>query len=267
MTASSGQSPSFDPEARARFEAALRAGTPEPIERFVSPDHPAYLATVVELICVELEFAWQAAGVAETTDPENAHTPLPRVEDYLRRFPALHEPETLGRLIHHEYRVRHSHGDRPSFSSIRRGLRISRSCCPARAAGPPTASHPVAARSGAARGRLPRIPGYAMLESWSRWHGRRVQGVRPATRPHCRLKMLKPRATERSRRLEFCSPRRSSDLRLQDAPRRLPRKRGGGGSLLARGPGVASLKHPESSRSTADEHAGRPTSSWNSVPR
>ena len=43
--------PSLDETARKQFEAARRAGRPEPLEQFLPPDdHPHYLGTLEELV-------------------------------------------------------------------------------------------------------------------------------------------------------------------------------------------------------------------------
>jgi hypothetical protein len=102
----------LDEAAVRRFEAAWRAGRPEPVERFLPPaGHPLFLPTLVELVAVELEFAWKAGGLDGG--------PPPRVEDYLARFPALDRPEVVRRLLRQEWRVRRRRGDCPSAAEYR----------------------------------------------------------------------------------------------------------------------------------------------------
>jgi len=101
-----------DEEARRRFESSWREGSPLPIDEFLpGADTPAYLPTLEELICIELEFAWMK--YEEADDGEIESTP-PQTESYLNRFPALNEPKVIRRLVKEEYRVRHRYGDRPS---------------------------------------------------------------------------------------------------------------------------------------------------------
>jgi eukaryotic-like serine/threonine-protein kinase len=101
---------SIDESARRRFEAAWADGAPVPIEEFLpASDGPKYLATLEELICIELEFAWRAAGAGG-----------PLVEQYVQRFDALGDPEILLRLIEQESAVRHRFGDSPSTEEYRR---------------------------------------------------------------------------------------------------------------------------------------------------
>lgn len=98
--------PSIDESARRRFEEAWRAGHPGSIDGFLPPvDDPCRLATLEELILIELEFAWKAFG-------ERPTGPFPRVEDYLARFPELSQPNIL-RLAQQECRVRRRNGDSP----------------------------------------------------------------------------------------------------------------------------------------------------------
>ncbi len=112
--------PTIDEDARRRFELGWRRGRPEPIEQFLPPaGHPQYLATLEELVLVELEFAWKpgAGPAVETLAPEQAPA---RVEDYLRRFPRLGEPGVVRRLLEQERRVRHARGERPLDEEFRR---------------------------------------------------------------------------------------------------------------------------------------------------
>lgn len=113
MNQSSTVYQSIDEGARRRFEAARRDSQNEPIEQFLPPtDHPHFLATLEELILIDLEFAWKG-----WKRPLDARTPTairpPGVESYLRRFPRLRQPDVLRRLLRHEYLVRHRYGDRP----------------------------------------------------------------------------------------------------------------------------------------------------------
>jgi serine/threonine protein kinase len=99
-----------DEAARRQFEQGWREGNPQPIEQFLPANSaPAYLPTLEELICIELEFAWRNYG-----KPDVEFESLPLAESYVKRFPGLSSRPVLQRLIKEEYRVRHRFGDRPS---------------------------------------------------------------------------------------------------------------------------------------------------------
>src|SRR5262249_9128977 len=95
----------IDEGARRRFELAWRQGRPEPIERFL-PDREqsAYLPTLVELVFIEMEFAWKARGPAEAETSTTVIQP-PAVEAYLARFPILNESVLVLRLVRQEFQV------------------------------------------------------------------------------------------------------------------------------------------------------------------
>src|SRR5262249_55685165 len=97
--------PSIDDDARRRFEAAWLAGIRPDIEQFLPPEHPAFLATLEELVLIDLEFAWRAVLDSGGPTAATAAWPLP-VEAYLRRFPPLNRPEVVGRLVEQERKVR-----------------------------------------------------------------------------------------------------------------------------------------------------------------
>ena len=107
----------IDEGARRRFERGWRDGLPEPLEAVLpSQQSPNYLATLEELVHIELEFAWKAwrsAPAAEGRRP-------PTVEDYLLRFPLLNVPEVLGRLVQQERAVRRRCGDNPEDDEYQR---------------------------------------------------------------------------------------------------------------------------------------------------
>ena len=71
------------------------------------PESPNYLATLEELIHLELAFAWKAWQAA----PAGAGRRPPTSEDYLIRFPLLNRPDVLGRLLQQERLVRQRCGD------------------------------------------------------------------------------------------------------------------------------------------------------------
>src|SRR5438132_786102 len=95
-------SPSVDETARRQFEEAWHHRRPQPIEHFLPPeDHPHYLATLEELVHIELEFAWKYRNqlVVEARDT----LPQPSlVEAYQARFPQLNQAPILLRLLAQE---------------------------------------------------------------------------------------------------------------------------------------------------------------------
>ncbi len=106
---------SVDENARRQFEEAWRQGRPQPIEQFLPAyNHPDYLATLEELVHLELELLWKSRGEHSTLTAAADRTPC--VEDYLARFALLRRPKVVVRLLQQEYRVRHCYGDRPSTS-------------------------------------------------------------------------------------------------------------------------------------------------------
>src|ERR1700676_2740721 len=105
---------SFDTEACRRFQSALWDLKSVPMESFLPPEQdPNYLATLEELVHIDLEFQWKLQ--AQSADGGTSPTQVaPRVEDYLARFPRLQETSIMRRLLEQEYRVRHRYGDRPA---------------------------------------------------------------------------------------------------------------------------------------------------------
>lgn len=100
-------SESIDEASRRRFEAAWIADNPEPIEQFLPPESdPRYLATLEELILIELELAWKKSSQG------------PRVEQYVERFPQLDRQDILIRLVEQEFRARFENGRAPAFDEF-----------------------------------------------------------------------------------------------------------------------------------------------------
>ena len=89
---------------RQQFESGWLAGEPQPIEVVIGDvNAPNYLATLEELVHIELEFRWKN------------RSPLKRVEleDYLERFESLNQPEIVNRLVQQEVRLRTAIGETP----------------------------------------------------------------------------------------------------------------------------------------------------------
>ena len=102
----------IDESLRRAFESAWEAGASTRIEDHLpASSQSEYLATLEELIHIDLEFAWKQAGSAE--DSTDAYRPL--VESYLDRFPAINQPSIVQRLLQQELYVRRGHGERPAI--------------------------------------------------------------------------------------------------------------------------------------------------------
>jgi len=114
----------IDESLRRQFEAAWLAGKPLAIEECLPrAEDPRFLATLEELVHIDLEFAWRAgteAGAREAAEGE-ATVPLPPgVESYLARFPQLNQPGIVLRLLQQEALVRRRCGDRVVAEEYRR---------------------------------------------------------------------------------------------------------------------------------------------------
>jgi tetratricopeptide (TPR) repeat protein/tRNA A-37 threonylcarbamoyl transferase component Bud32 len=108
-----------------RFESAWRSGQPEPIEHFLpGEEQPNYLATLEELVRVELQLAWQswarAAQQSATAPQDETIARPPNVEAYLARFPRLREPDIVLRLLSQERLARRQCGEEASLEEYRR---------------------------------------------------------------------------------------------------------------------------------------------------
>ena len=94
----------IDETIRQPFEAGWLAGEPQPIEAVLSDSKAAnYLATLEELVHIELEFRWK------NRDPLNRV----QLEKYLERFESLNQPAIVKRLIQQEVRCRAAIGETP----------------------------------------------------------------------------------------------------------------------------------------------------------
>ena len=99
--------PSIDEDARRRFEAAWIEGRPLPLDEYLpASSDPRWLATLEELVAIELEFGWKARPASG-----------PLLETYFERFPALRQTAIARRLIQQEFAVRQAVGERPSRAS------------------------------------------------------------------------------------------------------------------------------------------------------
>src|SRR5947209_8789307 len=151
----------LDENARRRFEAAWQEGRPELIENHLPPENdPAYLATLEELVHIELEFAWKYQGSTVTPAENGAGTP-PCVEGYLKRFPPLNQPTIVQRLAQQEFEVRRRYGDNPSSDEFHKrfaDVEFTEPTLDAPRLVPPLVTVP----------QLPKFPGYEVLDRLGR---------------------------------------------------------------------------------------------------
>jgi len=96
----------IDETLRREFESDWLQGSPGEIAAYLPErSSPAYMPTLEELICIDLEFRWsrQATKGAQGDDTKPTRCCEPQMlEDYLQRFPELREPTILQRLIDQE---------------------------------------------------------------------------------------------------------------------------------------------------------------------
>ena len=100
-----------------RFDEAWRKGQPPRMDDFLPPPSPHGPAgdprrrrLLEELVPIDLEHHWRRAAV-------EARSQLPRLEDYVARYPELGPLDRLPvELIAYEYRARQCWGDRPSHA-------------------------------------------------------------------------------------------------------------------------------------------------------
>jgi serine/threonine protein kinase len=106
---------SVDEDARRRFEAAWRSGRRPDLAMFLpDPAEPCYLATLEELIAIDLEMAWKHHGAAATATSGDQVPPPPLLEHYASAYSLLlRHPDAMIRLAAEEFRVRLACGDRP----------------------------------------------------------------------------------------------------------------------------------------------------------
>jgi serine/threonine-protein kinase len=119
------RSVTIDEAARRCFEAAWAKGAPARIEEVLPDERDSrYLATLEELVLIDLEFAWKnhrrIDADSETSTGDRSCTAPPIVEGYLARFPALKERAIALRLLQQEWRVRRRYGDHPAADEYAR---------------------------------------------------------------------------------------------------------------------------------------------------
>ncbi|QDU92623.1 protein kinase domain-containing protein [Lignipirellula cremea] len=114
----------LDEKARQEFESDWLKGSQSDIADYLPRcESPAYLPTLEELICIDLEFRWRQPWrirtTAEVSQPTSAREPC-LLEDYLDRFPKLREPAILQRLIEQEVWVRKRSSSPPTAEEYQR---------------------------------------------------------------------------------------------------------------------------------------------------
>ena len=90
-----------------QFESRRQQDPSSELASYLPPEEaPTYLGTLLELVLVDLEFAWRFHG--QTAD-ESAASPaenISKIGDYLQRFPKLQDPQLIRQLVKQEFYVR-----------------------------------------------------------------------------------------------------------------------------------------------------------------
>ncbi len=109
---------SVDEDACKRFQAAWADGSPLPIEAVLPPEtDPVYKPTAALLVEIELELLWKGLRKQAGEDSPLAVTTPPKVEDYLKRFPALNERAIVVRLEQYDEELRSRFADSQSSAA------------------------------------------------------------------------------------------------------------------------------------------------------
>ncbi|MGB7347590.1 MAG: serine/threonine-protein kinase [Pirellulaceae bacterium] len=115
-----------DEATRRKFESDWRSGRASSIDHYLPEDQSnQYLATLEELVCIEMEFLWSQESKGTTARPDadtlNDVSNRPTfVEDYTRRFKILREREIVARLAQHEAEVRRGSKNPPTLAEFKR---------------------------------------------------------------------------------------------------------------------------------------------------
>ena len=106
-----GNNQNIDDQIVADFESAWIAGSPLTISDCLAKvETDRRLATLAELVMVDIEFAWKA---------NKRNDPNPKLlEAYLDEFPELSEAAILQKLLEEEFQVRSIHGDQPRYEDF-----------------------------------------------------------------------------------------------------------------------------------------------------
>ena len=94
------------------FETDWMKGNAAQLDRYLPEKSDArYLATLEELIHIELEFRWKSS---QGRTEKAKHSPA-AIESYLQKFSILDHPKIIERLAYQEFLVRHRFGDKPGI--------------------------------------------------------------------------------------------------------------------------------------------------------
>ena len=110
-------SSSVKEDVRRQFESDWLGNRARPLREYL-PDksEASYLPTLVELVCIEIEFRWR---LSLSSRQGSGPTAFPLVEDYLPEFHVLASVPVLLRLVREEWIVRAACGERPTIEEIR----------------------------------------------------------------------------------------------------------------------------------------------------
>lgn len=115
----------IDEACREEFELAWMSGQRKEIEECLPEcESPAYLPTLEELICIQMELQWKAMARAQSTstvagDIETVMILPTRVEEFVSRFPPVAPAQIQRRLVRQEYLLRQRLGDAPNVDDYR----------------------------------------------------------------------------------------------------------------------------------------------------
>ncbi|MFO0819415.1 MAG: HEAT repeat domain-containing protein [Pirellulales bacterium] len=102
---------------RREFEADWIANQARPLRDYLpAATDIGYLPTLVELVCIEIEFLGRRQASRHSPDPQK---PLFLLEPYLREFPELANVSLLRRLVREEWLVRTAMGEHPTVAELR----------------------------------------------------------------------------------------------------------------------------------------------------
>jgi tRNA A-37 threonylcarbamoyl transferase component Bud32 len=109
-----------DESLRRAFEAAWRSGRPPSLQPYLpAPSSELYLATLIEVVCIDLENRWKAMHQAASQGCDILPVP-PMLEEYLARYPELSSDQTLPKLIQEEIRIREAIDYLPTLEELER---------------------------------------------------------------------------------------------------------------------------------------------------